>query len=326
MLYPMLEMLFRHRWRYLTLLVVLPLIGALICIPLFPKSTATELIWVQDQSLIGASLPSYDSYLTPAQITQGDLEQFIQTRSFATRAESDLRRQGVSASQATSIVDGLPTALVATTNGNNLLLLDYTCTHPSLCPLVLTTSWDVYEAYSASNVNSGLEVAEQAYKEQVQQAQQQLNSANAAVTGYLADHPSENPQTSTDPALTSLLQAVQTAQQTLQAAQSKLSGAQAQASSNRISVSSLYRVADPAHPDGGHLGRLPTKQMLLVAVLFWALAGLSLVLSSRLERVVRHPHQLGVTLGVEVAAVMPPIPAPSSGSLTLPAGNRGAAA
>lgn len=326
MLYPILELLFRHRWRYLVLLVVLPLLGALICIPLFPKSTVTELVWVQDQSLLDANLPSYDSYLTPAQITQGDLEQYIQTQPFATSVAGKLRRQGVSRSEATSIAGGLPTTLVATTTGNNLLLLSYTCTHPTLCSLVLTTSWRVYETYWASNVNSELQVAEQAYQKQVQQAQQQVNTTGAAVTRYLAEHPGENPQTTTDPALATLVQAAQSAQQALEDAQTKLAGVQTQASANEVSAASLYRVVDPAHSQGGHLSRLPTRQMMLVAVFFWALAVISLLLTLRLERVVRHPQQLGSALGLDVTAVMEPIPAATSTSPALPGRTRGAIA
>lgn len=315
MLYPMLEIIFRHRWRYLSLLVVLPLIGALVCIPLYPKSTASELIWVQNQNLLQTGQPAYKAYLTPAQVTQGDFEQYIQTHAFAAGVYTKLTRRGLRDGQAVAIANGLHLGLVATTKGNNVLLLSYTCTQPtSQCPVILSTAWNVYEAYSASSVNTQLKVVEQAYQQQVQQAQQQLDSANAAVNAYLAQHPTESQaQQATDPTLSSLIQNGKSAEQALATAQAKLSNAQAQANTNQISVSSLYAVAGAAHSDSGRLSRLPTKQMLIVAAIFWALAAISLIVTTRVKRVVRHPNQLATALGIEVAAVMHPIPAPRSG-------------
>lgn len=326
MLYSILEIIFRHRWRYLVLLVVLPLIAALVCIPLYPKSSAAELIWVQDQNLLNTAVPAYETWTTPAGMTQGDFEQYIQTQAFADAVGKKLVKNGVSPDQATAIASGLSGGLVATTTGNNLLLLSYTCTRPSLCPVVLSLSWEVYEAYSTSNVNSQLKLAEKADQSHVSQAQQQLDSANAALSGYLSQHPNETVQTTDDPALSQLLQTVSSAQQALQSAQSQLTAAQAQASTNQISISSLYSVVDPAHSLGGHLSRLPTKQMMMAAALFWAFAAASLVVTSRIERVVRHPNQLAAALGLEVAAVMQPIPASRSTTLTLPGRSRGATA
>lgn len=326
MLYPTLELVFRHRWRYLVLLVVLPLLGAMACIPLFPKATASELIWVQDQNLLSSTLPNYEAYLTPAELAQGDFEQYIQTQAFSTRVTKELRSKSVSAGVATSLAGDLGSDLVANPAGNNLLQLDYSCTRPALCTQVLTTSWDVYEAYATATVNSQLEVAERAYQKQLDQAQAQLGTANAAVTSYLAQHPGENPQTSTDPTLVGLLQAVDTAQQAVTDAKTNLAAAQIQASTNQISVTSLYRVAAPAHSAGGHLSRLPLKQMAMVAALFWALAAASLIVTSRLERVVRHPAQLTAALGLDVAAVTLPLPAPTVDSLSLPPHVRGAGA
>lgn len=326
MLYSMLEMVFRHRWRYLALLVVLPLVGALICIPLYPKGSAQEMVWVQDQNLLNTSLPSYDTYLTPSQVTQADFEQYIQTNKFGSAVYKKLAGQGVSAGEAYSIAVGLHSAIVATSSGSNLMQLTYTCDHPALCAQVLDQSWQVYEAYSAANVNGQIKVAEKVYQQQVEQAQQQVDTATAAFNGYLAQHPGESQQTNTDPQLSSLQQNLLNAQQTLQTAQGKLAQAQGQANANQISSSSLYSVVDPPQNVGGHLSHLPTKQMMIAAVLFWALAAISLLVTARLERVVRHPKQLVAKLGVEVAAVMQPIPAPTSNSLALPERSRGAVA
>lgn len=320
----MLEMLFRHRWRYLTLLVVLPLIGAIVCIPLYPKGTAQELVWVQDQNLLSTSQPTYDAYLTPAQVTQGDFEQYIQTDKFGTAVYNKLVAQGVGTGQAYSIAVGLATSVTSTAAGNNLLLLSYTCDHPSLCPEVLNLSWQVYESYSAANANTQTKVAEQVFQQQVNQAQQQVNSATAAINTYIAQHPGAT--TNSDPQLTSLQQAQLNAAQTLQTAQGKLQAAQSQANTDQISASSLYSVVDPPHALGGHLSHLPTKQMMIAAALFWALAAISLIVTARLERVVRHPKQLAAALGLEVSAVMQPIPAPTSTSRALPAHSRGATA
>lgn len=322
----MLEMIFRHRWRYLILLVVLPLIGALICIPLYPKGTAQQMVWVQDQTLLDTAQPNYDAYLTPAQVTQADFEQYIQTHTFAAGVYKKLVAQGVSSAEAYSIATGLATGLTSTASGTNLLLLDYTCDKPSLCPDVLTTAWQVYEANVVANANSQAEVAAKVYQQEVNQAQQQVGKATAAINTYISQHPGETQQaTTTDPELSSLQQNLLEAQQALQTAQGKLAGAQGQVNSNQISSSSLYSVVDAAHSSGGRTSHLPTKQMMIAAVLFWAIAAISLIVTSRLERVVRHPKQLAAALGLEVSAVMQPIPAPTSTSRALPARSRGAA-
>jgi hypothetical protein len=139
-------------------------------------------------------------------------------------------------------------------------------------------------------------------------------------------HPAESQQTTLDPKLTSLQQNLLNAQKALQTAQGNLSQAQGQTNTNQISSSSLYTVMDPAQSQGGHLSHLPTKQMMIAAALCWALAAIFLIVTARLERVVRHPKQLASLLGLEVAAVMQPIPAPTPKSLELPGRSRGAAA
>ena len=241
--------------------MVLPLIGALICIPSTRKGAPQELGPGCRTRSANTSQPSYDYYLTPAQVTQADFEQYIQTEQFGAAVYKKLVAQGVDGSQAYSIATGLSTGLTATASGTNLLLVSYTCDHPSLCATVLSQSWQVDQTYSSPPTRtarsrspnrciSSRSTRPSSRSTRSPRAGQQL--PRSAPGGSDADHEQRSPAE-----LAAAEPAQRAAEKTLQTAQGKLATAKGQANSNEISSSSLYSVVDAAHSQGSHLSPPP---------------------------------------------------------------------
>ena len=325
MLFSSLEILFRHKWRYLIMLVVLPLIGAAVCIPLFPKSTATESVWVSDQTYLNTTSPSYQAYLTPSEIALSDMTQYFQTTAFADAVVQKLNRQNAfqSATEATDTRNSMGKNLSGSTGGANLVSLQYFCPRATLCPQVLVASVQVFETYETAVQTQQAKTASQIYAKQLQQAQQSLHTSQQALNVYLAAHPGENTgQTSSDPALATLVQNVSNAQTGVTDAQTKVSGVVSASQAAQQASATLYQIIDPARTSSSRLSSLPTKQMMIVFAAFWALTLIALLLATRLTRVVRHPAQVGRALGIPLAAVMAPIAAGPGPVVThhLPAG------
>src|SRR6202049_278208 len=89
------EILFRHRLRFLILLVVLPAELALACIFLFPHQTATSSLWVDTPAYISipGAASGWNSYLTPAQNNVDALDQLRSTASCFKTLQSSLDTQ-----------------------------------------------------------------------------------------------------------------------------------------------------------------------------------------------------------------------------------------
>ena len=78
------EILFRHRLRFLILIFILPAELATACIFLFPHQTAVSALWVDSPTYIqiSPSVQGWNQYLTPAQNTVDALDQLRGTDSF----------------------------------------------------------------------------------------------------------------------------------------------------------------------------------------------------------------------------------------------------
>src|SRR5450759_5867605 len=86
------EILFRHRLRFLILLLVLPVELAAACIALFPHQSAVSSLWVDTPAYISisAAASGWDQYLTPAQNTVDALDQLRSTDSFVKSLSTNL--------------------------------------------------------------------------------------------------------------------------------------------------------------------------------------------------------------------------------------------
>src|SRR3981081_1135477 len=127
------EILFRHRLRFLILLVVLPAELALACIFLFPHQTASASLWVDTPAFISipGAASGWNSYLTPAQNTVDAVDQLRSTDSFAKLLRSRLATTNTfeSTSERDSVLLTVLTDTMITATGSHLVVFTYTCPH-----------------------------------------------------------------------------------------------------------------------------------------------------------------------------------------------------
>src|SRR5438270_5611860 len=86
------DILFRHRLRFLILLVALPMEVAIACIAMFPHESALSTLWVDTPAYfsISPAATGWNQYLTPAQNTQDALDQLRNTGAFVHTLGLDL--------------------------------------------------------------------------------------------------------------------------------------------------------------------------------------------------------------------------------------------
>ena len=86
------EILFRHRLRFLILLIVLPAQLAAACIFVFPHQTAASSLWVDTPAyiIISPAVQGWNEFITPAQNTVDALNQLRSTDSYLLTLGSEL--------------------------------------------------------------------------------------------------------------------------------------------------------------------------------------------------------------------------------------------
>lgn len=310
MLFAALEILFRQRWRYLTLFVLLPVVAAVVCVRMYPKATVAESLWIGNQTYLNTELPYYERYLTPAQMTLSDMAQYQQTGDFANKVTKLLegRHAFLSAGELAATRGTLGADLVGKANGANLLTVTATCPRAALCAAILTASMQVFEDHEAAVLTSQQTVATQVYTRQLADAQAALSQAQTALAAYQSAHTQETAaQQSADSQLSLLNQNVATEKTAVASVQSKLNTVTSSSLAAKLENASLYQVIDSPYRTSGRLSSLPKKQMLIAAAAFWALGLLLLVVTLRLQRVILHPAQLERALGFAPVAVTAPL-------------------
>src|SRR5437867_967867 len=106
------EILFRFKFRFAFLLVLLPAVVGGITVLLFPSYRASAQLWVDDPDYFGGATPTgWSQYMTAAQNEQDSLLQLLSTRSF----NEDLYRR-----LATDIPD--PATRAAAVGGSKLTI------------------------------------------------------------------------------------------------------------------------------------------------------------------------------------------------------------
>lgn len=310
MLFAALEILFRQRWRYLTLFVLLPMVAAVVCVQMYPKATVAESLWIGNQTYLNTELPYYQRYETPAQMTLSDMTQYFQTGEFSNKVTRLLegRHAFLSPAELAATRGTLAADLIGKANGANLLTVTATCPRAALCADILSASMQVFEDHEAAVLTSQQTVATQVYTRQLVDAQAALSQAQTALAAYQSAHPNETPaQQSTDSQLSLLNQNVANQKASVATTQTKLDTVTSSSLAAKLENASLYQLIDPPYRTSGRLSSLPKKQMLIAAAVFWALGLFMLVASLRLHRAILHPAQLERSLGFAPVAVTAPL-------------------
>lgn len=317
-----LEAFFRHPFRMLVLVIVLPAIstGVAFLLPRSYSSTAT--VWaLRRYEIVGVSAVQND-YSAPAATQATALTELLATRSFA-----------IAAAHETSLVDRLPASVrndpgarddalagaigrsvVVTAEGYNLYTVSATDQSPQAAQQIVKAVLDNFGKQSLGfSVLEGQNLLA-AYQAQLTKAQQDAQAAALAETQYLAAHPGAN--ATIDPELARLHAASTLAQGNVQSIQSQIAALETQIGLVGSGPDDLFKVIDQPVVPTRALSR--TKQLLIggvgglvVALLICAIY---IAISLRRDRSALRPVDLS---RVTDAPVLMQIPHLSKRTLTI---------
>jgi capsular polysaccharide biosynthesis protein len=304
------EILFRHRLRFLILLVVLPAELALACIFLFPHQTAASSLWVDTPAYItipGAA-SGWNSYLTPAQNTVDALDQLRSTDSFLRTLRSNLDASNTfeSISERDSVLSTVATDTLVTATGSHLVVLSYTCPHQPICTNVLTATVQIYNQWLVDQETAQASVAINFYTGQLADAQKKLESDETALTDYVNAHPGVKAADSTlIPEFGQLISTVDGDKSSVAALQSKLDDTKLNQAAIEQLDTTVFKVVDPARTIGGRLNNLPKKQMTIAGIASLALAAAVLLMMVWSDRSTREPKDIESRVRIPVVVTIP---------------------
>lgn len=304
------EILFRHRLRFLILLFILPAELAVACVLLFPHQTAVSVLWVDTPAYISISpaASGWNQYLTPAQNTVDAIDQLRSTDSFVQTLRSSLDATNTfqSASERDLVLATVTTDTRITANGSHIVVLTYTCLREPICSNVLTSTVQTYHQWLVDQQSAQAKVAIDFYSGQLRDAQAKLTSDHAALTNYLATHPSVKPADAPlTPELDQLIRNESNDTLAVSAFERKLDDIRlADAAVGQLD-STLLKVVDPPRTVGGRLNALPKKQMVIAGVASLALAVAVLMMMVWSDRSIREPKDIESRLRIPVVVTIP---------------------
>lgn len=303
------EILFRHRLRFLLLIFVLPVELAAACIFLFPHQTAASALWVDTPAYIdiSPSIQGWNQYLTPAQNTVDALDQLRGTDSFVNTLTSRLDAMNTfrDAGERDSVMATAATDIVITTTGSHLVSLTYTCPRQPICTNVLVATEQIYREWLSDQQTAQANVAIAFYTGQLADAQAKLSSDQTALTNYLAAHPNIKPaDASLIPQLDQLTRNVDGDLSQVAVLQQKLDDTKLTDAAVNQTDSTVLKVIDRPRTVGGKLSSLPRKQMLIAGGAGIALALVVLVFMAWSDRTVREARDLEAFLRLPVVVTI----------------------
>ena len=303
------EILFRHRLRFLILLFFLPVELAGACILLFPHQTAVSSLWVDTPAYISISPAASGSsqYLTPAQNTVDALNQLRSTDSYANMLRSSLDSTNTfqSAGERDSVLSTVLTDTLITANGSHLVVLTYTCPREPICSNLLTSTEQIYHQWLVDQETAQAKVAIDFYSGQLVDAQTKLRSDETALAGYVAAHPSVRPADAPlIPQFDQLIRNVDDDKQAVSTLQQKLDDTKLTNAAVGSLDTTVLKVIDPPRTLGGRITSLPRKQMAIAAIASLALAMAVLVIMVWSDRSAREPKDIESRLRIPVVATI----------------------
>ena len=304
------EILFRHRLRFLILLIVLPAELAAACIFVFPHQTAASSLWVDTPAYISISpaVQGWNEFITPAQNTVDALNQLRSTDSYLLTLGSELDSMNTfrDFGERESVLSTVKADVLVTAAGSHLVQLTYTCPREPICSNVLTATEKIYRQWLTDQQNAQAKVAIDFYSGQIAAAQAKLNTDQSALTAYINAHPgvkaSDAPLI---PQFDLLTRNVNDDLIQLAGLQQKLDDTKLTDAAVGQTNNTVLKVIDPPKTTGGRLSALPKKQMIIAGVAGLALALAVLVLMAWSDRTVREPKELESMLRLPVVVTIP---------------------
>ncbi len=312
------ETLFRHRLRFVILIVLLPAELAAACIFLFPHQTVSSSLWVDTPAYISISpsVQGWDQYLTPAQNTVDAINQLRSTDAFAASLSSQLTANNAfrSTAERDSLLSTLATDMTITANGSHLVVLSYTCPREPLCSDVVSATEDIYHQWVTDQQTAQAKVAIDFYTGQLADAEAKLKTDESALSSYLAAHPNVK---ATDapliPEFDALVRNVNDDQLQVAALQQKLDDTRLTDAAVGQTDNTVLKVIDPPKAVGGRLNSLPKKQMIFAAIGGLAVALVVLMFMAWTDRTARDPREIESLIKRPVIVTIPDLALVGSG-------------
>ncbi len=187
------EMLLRYWVRFAILLVLAPIaLGATSA--LFLRTyEGTASIWVEAPNYFGQTVTpaGWNIYLTPAQNQSDNLNELLSTHAFGTTIAHRLMQTGVVSDAATAdtIVSSFPSRLHVIADGAHLVTLTFSNERQAVCTAVLNVTIQLFHERLAAVQIEQADLSTSFLSGQLTSAKARLNTSQAGLQTYLADHP-----------------------------------------------------------------------------------------------------------------------------------------
>lgn len=312
-----LEILFRHRLRFIALLLILPAAVGGGVIALFPHDTGEAQLWTDTPAYFGVSVSvtGWNQYLTPAQNTVDAMTQLTSTNAFLRSLWIDLNNSGTNLTpdESNAVLSNYRSDMKMTATGSHLVLLDYTCSRKPICLNVLSSTIQIYKDWLAVQEQTQAKIALDFYNGQLSQAKTKLQQDQKALQDYLAANPGTKPADAVVNAdYNQLIHSVNDDQVNVNGLQQKLDSLHLQQAATAQLDTTILNVIDPPRLTGGQLTSLPKKQLVIAEAACLALALGVLVLMAWSDRTVGDPRELQSRLHIPVVATIPELKAVSA--------------
>jgi uncharacterized protein involved in exopolysaccharide biosynthesis len=304
------EILFRHRLRFATLLLIPVVLAAYVLIS-FANFRATATLSIEDPASFGATFVpiGWSPGQTAAQNLADSATQVVRTPAFASALSTSLSSSGMSsASEAQRIASTIGTDLKITVTGAHLVTMNYSCRQSGLCAQVLDESISLFRQQLIQRQQAQTAATTTFWSGQLTDAEASLAAAESAVQAYGASHPNVSLDgTSTDPQVVGLLDTVKQWKAKVVEAQDQLSVAQYLSTASARLIQLGTATVDAPHlatPSfyGDKSSLLPAGLVLLAGLLACVAY---VVIMAGVDRTVGDAVLLERRLGVRVVATIP---------------------
>ncbi|MBX3013804.1 MAG: hypothetical protein KF832_19940 [Caldilineaceae bacterium] len=312
----LLESYFRHRWLYLLpcLLMAGAAYGYLTLQP--ANYIARGTIYVQDKTLLAALTASGNegfTWVTPAQITVGELTELLNTQAFlrAIIKESDLEvRVTNNPETLEDTIKEVRKALWTQTLGDNLVSISAAHEMPRVAHQIVAAAIETYISWKTNLSRSDSVAAQTFFADLIKTYEADVEPARAELNTYLQAHPRpvRGERTEQEEAEIARLQgAVNRAEERLQRAQNQEESARLARVQAESDVRQSYSMVDaPMRP---LLPERALKTLLLTFMIFmiggFILTAVGVATGALLDQSFRFPVEVSNTLDLPILATVP---------------------
>jgi uncharacterized protein involved in exopolysaccharide biosynthesis len=320
-----LEAIFRHPFRLLLLLILLP--GLSVAVALFlPRSyQASASLWaLRRYVVIGATGPESNLQATPAETQATALAELLQSRTFDLAVASDSNLAStLSASDLKdpqlrddALVRDLSTNATVTASGTNLFVITYTNKSAVIAQRVVQAIVNNFDKQSQVLTLQEAQGLLDAYTTQLEQAQKDEAAAAAAEAKYIRDNKLTSQDLQTDPQYGVLHAQTQQAQTTVLNLETQIDTLKQQIATVQGSgTQGFFTVLDPPIVPSRPVSRI--KVLLIAGVLGLVLALLSclayVLILVRRDHSVYRQRELEQVAAYPILMEMPLLPAKTYG-------------